>query len=351
MTGKPGIVVIGRNEGKRLERCLDSMIGGPALVVYVDSGSTDGSPDLARARGVTVVELDTKRPYTMARGRNAGFERLMELEPDVEYVQFVDGDCEVAEAWLSEAVRLLKERGDVGAVYGRRRERAREQSIYNRVTDMEWDGRAGEALFAGGDVMVRADAFRTVGGYNEEMIAGEDPEMSVRIRQADWKIVRIDTEMTLHDAAISRFGQWWRRAVRGGHAYAEGAFLHRHSDERPWARECRSSWVWGLLLPATALIGAGWAGGWTLLLLALYPIWVSRISLRRRRDFRDSWVDCLLYGVFCMLSKFPHVIGQSMFRWNQLTGRRAELIEYKLPEANGTTARPAQPGSGASEEQ
>ncbi len=175
--------------------------------------------------------------------------------------------------------------------------------------------------------------------------------MSVRIRQADWKIVRIDTEMTLHDAAISRFGQWWRRAVRGGHAYAEGAYLHRHSDERPWARECRSSWVWGGLLPATALIGARWTGGWTLLLLALYPTWALRISLRRRRDFRDSWVDCLLYGVFCMLSKFPHVIGQSTFWWNQLTGRRTELIEYKMPEANGTTAPPAQPGSGVSREQ
>ena len=38
-----GAVVIGRNEGARLERCLDSLQGTVACIVYADSGSEDGS--------------------------------------------------------------------------------------------------------------------------------------------------------------------------------------------------------------------------------------------------------------------------------------------------------------------
>ena len=44
-----GIVIIGRNEGDRLIRCIAS-VGDEALVIYVDSGSTDESVAAARSR-------------------------------------------------------------------------------------------------------------------------------------------------------------------------------------------------------------------------------------------------------------------------------------------------------------
>ena len=59
-------------------------------IVYVDSGSTDGSVAWAKAQGVDVVELDLKLGFTAARARNAGFARLGELASQLEYVQFVD---------------------------------------------------------------------------------------------------------------------------------------------------------------------------------------------------------------------------------------------------------------------
>ena len=335
MSGSLGIVVIGRNEGERLRRCLDSVTRRDSLVVYVDSGSTDDSVRIAQELGVEVVELDGSRPFTMALGRNTGFERLMELDAQVELVQFIDGDCELVQGWLAAASRLLTECGDVGAVCGRRRERLPESSIYNRLTDMDWAGPTGEVLFAGGDVMMRAAVFRAVGWYDESMIAGEDPEICVRIRQAKWKIVRLDRDMTLHDAAIYRFGQWWRRAVRGGHAYAEGAHLHRSSAERPWARDCRSTWAWGLVLPVASLAAACWTQGWSLLLLVLYPIWVARIALRRRTGFGDPWTNSLAYGAFCMLGKTPQMLGLLSYLWHRLRGQRSALIEYKSPETVG----------------
>ena len=95
-----GVVAIGRNEGARLVRCLDSVCDGQRPVVYVDSGSTDGSVAAAEARGALVVALDMAQPFSAARARNAGWRTLLAAHPNLDAVQFVDGDCEVVAGWL-----------------------------------------------------------------------------------------------------------------------------------------------------------------------------------------------------------------------------------------------------------
>src|SRR5215468_9741700 len=96
-------VVIGRNEGAKLERSLRSVLGSAWPVVYVDSCSRDGSADLARRLGTSVVELATPPPCTPARARNAGFARASELACDVELVQFLDADSELSTGWCAVA--------------------------------------------------------------------------------------------------------------------------------------------------------------------------------------------------------------------------------------------------------
>src|SRR5947207_307333 len=59
-----GVVVIGRNEGDRLRTCLSAVAGRNLPVVYVDSGSTDGSVATARGLGADVVALDLTTPFT-----------------------------------------------------------------------------------------------------------------------------------------------------------------------------------------------------------------------------------------------------------------------------------------------
>src|SRR5579872_4333993 len=90
-----GVVVIGRNEGERLRRCLGSLLDSTRSIVYVDSGSSDGSVAMSRSLGVEVVDLDMRTAFTAARARNEGFWHLVRVRPDLEYVFFVDGDCEV----------------------------------------------------------------------------------------------------------------------------------------------------------------------------------------------------------------------------------------------------------------
>jgi len=256
MANEIGIVVIGRNEGERLIKCLKSVKSEIVTdTVYVDSGSTDGSIAAAERLGVAVFNLDMNRPFTAARARNEGFVALTSLNPNVQFVQFIDGDCELVPGWLATALKFLEQRNDVGVVCGRRREQHPDASIYNRLCDVEWNTPIGEATECGGDAMIRCDAFKVAAGYRIELIAGEEPELCLRLRDLGWKIWRLDAEMTRHDAAITRFGQWWKRTVRSGYAYAEIARLHRKSKLRIYAQEAKRAVFWGGLLPLVICLG------------------------------------------------------------------------------------------------
>jgi GT2 family glycosyltransferase len=323
-----GVVAIGRNEGERLRQCLESVVGRGRMVVYVDSGSTDGSQALARSLGAEVVELDTTVPFTAARARNTGLERLLAIAPETRFVQFVDGDCEIVAGWLETAQSTLEARPELAVVCGRRRERYPERSIYNRLADLEWDTPIGDTTSCGGDALMRVEALRCVGGFNPAIIAGEEPELCVRLRQDGWKIARIDAEMTRHDMAMTHFRQWWRRSVRNGHAYAEGAARHGRSPQRHWVHQARSNWFWGLVLPALAF-GLAWpSGGASLGLLAAYPAsWVRNVRRARARGWSPS--DARLYASACVVGKFPQVLGQLQYVAQRLLGRPPTLIEYK----------------------
>lgn len=311
-----GAVVIGRNEGARLIACLDAMQGAVAHVIYVDSGSTDGSVAAARARGAQVVELDMDKPFTAARARNAGWTVLPD---DVALVQFLDGDCVMQPRWIADAKTFLDNHADVAVVCGRRREMFPEASVYNRLIDEEWDTPVGQTLACGGDALIRRAALKAVGGYREELIAGEEPEMCVRLRAKGWKIWRLDAEMTRHDAQLTRFGQWWQRSKRAGHAFAEGAFLHGAPPERHWVREVRRSLIWGVVLPALIVLTAIVCGWIAMALLALYALQFVRLSVR----------DGPLRAFFSIMGKFAEGQGALSFWRKQLTGGRKTLIEYK----------------------
>ncbi|MHC4947624.1 MAG: glycosyltransferase family 2 protein [Planctomycetota bacterium] len=319
-----GVLAIGRNEGDRLRACLASVGDVAAGVVYVDSGSTDGSPELAGDFGADVIRLDTDRGFTAARARNAGIRHLLERRPDLTWIQTVDGDCELCDGWLARGVASLEAEPGLAGVVGHLHERAPEASVYQRLCDLEWRGRPGSIDACGGNALWRAAALAEVGGYDESMIAGEEPEMCHRLRSAGWRLERIDHDMALHDAAMTRFGQWWRRNVRGGWAIAEGAGRHYR------LRQSASIWAWGLLLPAAVLAAAWPTGGWSLLGLLAYPLLLARIASGRRRD-GDPAGHAWLYAGFCVMGKIPQLVGQVRYRLRRRRGGTPQLIDYKAP--------------------
>ncbi len=317
---KPAAVIIGRNEGARFLACLASLGDQFAHVVYVDSGSTDGSIAAAEAAGLDVLHLDTSRPFTAARARNAGLARLRERGENFRFVQFLDGDCTICTGWIPAAMAQMAAHPRAAMVCGRRREKHPEASVYNRLIDGEWDTPIGPALASGGDVLARMEALEEVGGFNPDLIAGEEPELCLRLRRKDWEIWRIDAEMTGHDAALTRFSQWWQRAKRAGYTYAEGAAMYGRAPERLNLRALKSALAWGLALPLALLLGAVVLTPWLLSGFALYPAQVGRLKIKSM-----GWAEAF----FLTLGKFPEAQGAVMYAWRRITRARAQLIEYK----------------------
>jgi len=325
VTPAVGMVIIGRNEGERLRRCLESCRAVGSRRVYVDSGSTDDSVQLALDSGARVVRLDMTRPFTAARARNAGLDELRRECPDVTMVQFIDGDCELMPQWLSAAAEYLDQHADIVAVAGRLCERFPDKSVFNRMCDIEWNTAIGEARSFGGIVFIRVDAFLGAGGFREDLIAGEEPELCVRLRARGARLWRLDRDMAWHDANILHLSQWWRRTVRSGHAFAEGASLHGRPPERHFAAETRRALLWGAVLPSSILVAACVAPG-ALLLFLVYPLQWLRVGLSlARRDSPIPWT----YGGFLLLGRFPEALGAIKFYLGRLFNRRSALIEYK----------------------
>ena len=349
-----GVVVIGRNEGERLQRCLGSLEPDQIPVVYVDSGSTDASVATARNSGVAVVELDPSRPFSAGRARNEGFARCLEEHPEVEFVMFVDGDCEVVPGWLARAEGELVARPELAAVCGRRRESRPERSVYNRLADLEWETPVGLVPACGGDALFRVRDFQAVGGFDPTAKAGEEPELCQRLRQRGRAIARIDAEMTRHDLNMTRFAEWWRRQLRVGY---HGLDVESRFPPTPgpdgtsppslFGASLRRARVWGIGWPVVVAVGMAlaWQGLGRMAALevlacgvAILGAQAARLAWRvRHRVARPS--DALAHGGLMVIEKWANLSGQVSYRIDRARGRTARLIEYKRATAAALAGR------------
>jgi GT2 family glycosyltransferase len=325
-----GFVVIGRNEGDNLRNCLESLSGTDAKKVYVDSGSVDDSVKAAEPLCDLVLPLDPGRPFSAARARNEGFEALMRISPETEYVQFLDGDCTLIPGWIEGAAEALARREAVAVAVGHLIERFPDRSPYNRLCDLEWRSPPGDIVnygALGGIMMVRAAAFRALGGFNTQVIAGEDSEFGVRLALNGHVVTKLDLQMATHDANILRFAQWWRRSVRAGHAIGQRSYLNGKSSSRDCVRELRSTLAWGIAWPLLALSSALFSPWLPPVFLAAYALLYSKI-LAFRVGRGDSRSEARLYAAFTVIAKVANGVGFVLFLANRLRGEY-RIIEYK----------------------
>lgn len=332
---KLSIVVIGRNEGARLAKCLDSIKQVQSVlvkeIIYVDSASTDGSPELASRYGAVVIVVRPER-LTAAIGRNAGWRRA---ESDL--VLFLDGDTVLHRDFPRAACDALSRDPSVAAVWGHRREIYPEASIFNRVLDLDWVYRPGLTEFCGGDVLIRREALLEIDGFDEGLIAGEEPELCRRMRARGYTILHIDHPMTGHDLQITRWSQYWKRATRAGHAYAEVSERYRGSNDPSFAFERKGNLIRGSFWPLSlvVVILAGIRFGFL-----PFALWLALLLLLSVRSaWKAHWKEAnpwtlFLYGIHSQLQHAPILVGQLQYEFNKRRGRSAQLIEYKARRAD-----------------
>ena len=331
MTPPLSIVIIGRNEGGRLTRCLQSVgharsVEGGAELIYVDSASTDDSAQTAANFGIQVIVLNGGL-QTAARARNAGWERA-----SAPYILFLDGDTILNPHFIQSALNVLELDQSIAAVWGHRRELYPERSIYNRVLDLDWIYPAGNTEFCGGDVLMRRSVLVEVEGYDPGLPAGEEPELCRRLRARGYRIVHIDAPMTAHDLNMTRFSQYWRRAMRAGYAYAEVSNRFRESADPMWLRESRrnvrsgSFWIASLVVSIILLaFRTPWILPWFALLIAL----PGRSAWKARSRAPGQKTLLVLYGIHSQLQQVPILVGQLRYLRDRYSGKQRTQIQYK----------------------
>jgi cellulose synthase/poly-beta-1,6-N-acetylglucosamine synthase-like glycosyltransferase len=342
MTPPPAlaVVIIGRNEGARLARCLRSLAplrqNDPATeIIYVDSASTDDSCAIATELGARVLEVAPARPCA-AVGRNAGWRAAT-----APIVLFLDGDTILAPDFVPHALPLFADPA-VGVVFGNRREIATRESVYNRVLDLDWIVPPGPAEYCGGDALIRREILQRLEGYDEGLIAGEEPELCWRIRALRYRIEHLDRPMVGHDLAITRAAQYWRRAVRTGYAYAEVSARFRGSAAPLWERPARRNLIHGPVMLALTLgalvLTVLTASATPVVLASLLTVGLAIRSAVRARWKTPEAVTLLLYGFHSHLGQIPIFFGQLKWRLDRWRRRIPDLIEYKTPDQRTSRA-------------
>lgn len=333
-----GVVLIGRNEGPRLVRALGAAVATGCPVVYVDSNSTDGSCETAAGFGVSVLRF-SEGPFTAARGRQAGADLICASHASLEYVQFVDGDCILQPGWLDLAIGYMDSHARCGAVTGRRREEHAGAQFWARLIDLDWQGTPGPAGYPGGDSLCRVVALREIGGWRTSLIAGEDPDLGFRMRDAGWDVQRLADEMTLHDMRMTSFTQYWRRAVRSGHAYAEVGWAHRRGSGHVWFNRVVAILMYSVLLPLV-IAGVGMysvIAGCVLVLVYLRAVLAMARSCRRKGASPGT---SLAYAALNLICKWACAYGIWKYLLARVTGRSVPLIEYNRPVPAACGAHP-----------
>jgi glycosyltransferase involved in cell wall biosynthesis len=318
-----GVVVIGRNEGKRLVRCLASLPNA-SFVVYVDSCSSDDSILNAKNKGVDVLHLDMSIPFSAARARNVGWKYLITKYPAIKFIQFVDGDCELFSTWLETAHNFMQGNANYAVVFGRLNEKFPEKSVYNKICDEEWNSSVGVVASCGGNAFIRVDPLAEINGYDEGFIAGEEPELCYRLRKNNWKIASVEENMALHDANILRFQQYWQRSKRCGFAYALALFQYGTKADRFNIKGLLRAYFWSFLffIIVVTTTFCDRSFGWFLL---IFPVQIIRMFFKRKQLNTFSFK----YSVLSLVSKLAEFQGSISFLISKAKRGAPKIIEYK----------------------
>lgn len=301
------VVVIGRNEGDRLIRCLESVKATSyptekIELIYVDSNSTDNSVSSAGDLGARVLESKAE-PSTAAAARNLGFR-----EAQYEIVQFLDGDTVLDGDWLRKGVEAIAD-ASYACVFGSVMELEPQATIYNFWAHHDWHVTPGPAESCGGIAMFRRDVLGKAGGFDETLRAGEEPDLCHRITRDQGKsILCLDEPMVAHDIGMTRFSQYWARCARTGHAYAEvggrNKGMHRWRSAR-WRNVAHAA-----AGPIAVVLSLGLRSWWPVAVwVGLLMIAIVRNALRLRGRV-GSLRGALLYSFHHYLAKLPMAVGQ-----------------------------------------
>jgi glycosyltransferase involved in cell wall biosynthesis len=307
------VIVIGRNEAARIERCLRSVLAslenvGDYEVIYVDSASEDESVAIAARFPIRILQLRRHWTLTPSAGRFIGFRHAAGR-----FLAFVDGDTVLHPAWLGASCAFLRENPEFGGVAGAVDKACFSDDGSSAPADANRGRCDRQAVAAsvpslGGIATYRREAMEQAGTFNPFLPTGEECEVALRIRRAGYKLARIAAPMCVtHSLPPESIREIMRRSR--AHLYDYGAtlryclingFAWRFSVEQ-------MSFVYSFVIAVVALLaaivisvatGAAWLLAGALGAAAVYVL----VTRRRGKNLAVSLVKRSLMTYRTVLS-------------------------------------------------
>lgn len=219
------IIVVTYNEARHVARLLRSIkaLERPAPIqietILVDGGSQDGTATAARAAGFDLVEERPGANIPVCRNAGAALAKG-------DWLAYVDGDCELAPDWLTQALPFLRHFEQVMLGWP-----ARPPDPMNPMQaawNFHWLNKNPRLEQVCGQDVVRHEGFRlattrnmiltravfdAIGGFNEELSTGEDTDFAFRAYMADIPVLGIPSLRVQHHGEPRSLAQFYRQQV------------------------------------------------------------------------------------------------------------------------------------------
>ncbi len=175
------IIVPTKNSARFLGECLRSLrkqTYSPVEIIVVDNQSTDDTLTIARRLADVVLTAGNERSAQINAGVAAA---------SGEYYYRVDSDFVVEPTVVEECVAACRSGNDAIAVHN---DSEPSVSFWAAVRSFERKMYNGDDLIVGARFFT-SPAYQAVGGFDEELIAGEDYDIHNKLLRAHFKIGRI----------------------------------------------------------------------------------------------------------------------------------------------------------------
>lgn len=198
------VVIITRNEEEMIRDCIESVIRAlenaknkaiikSGEIILSDSASTDKTIAIAMEYPINIVQLKKNWPLSAAAGLYIGFQHSIG-----KYIYFLGGDMVLDKEWFVNALPYLKEE-KIAAVSGIEDEFIDESTVIGRKMkeSARLDMPVGEVEMVGTAIFKRK-VLDEVGPHNPYLKGGEDRDLAYRIRDAGYKLIRINSRSLFH---------------------------------------------------------------------------------------------------------------------------------------------------------
>lgn len=217
------IIIPAFNEEKNISKCLESVARQSFKkieVVFIDDCSSDNTntvvKDKIKKLKLNLNSISLRSHQERGKARNLGARKARG-----DYLLFIDADMILTKRVVEECRTKIMDKLDIGGVIIP--EESRGVGFWAKCRRLE------KKCYLGDDSIeaarfFRKNAFWKVGGWDEEMISGEDWDLTRRIREK-YKVVRINARI-LHDEG--KLTLWKVIKKKFYYALKSGAYLKKY---------------------------------------------------------------------------------------------------------------------------